>query len=403
MSSADQALAARTQRAIRACYMRGGTSKGVFFLAEDLPQDPLLRDRLLLRIIGSPDAYGKQTDGMGGATSSTSKVVIVGPSMRSDCDVDYLFGQVAIGEPVIDWSGNCGNLTAAVGPFAIDRCLVQADGDGRVAVRIWQANIRKRIVCHVPVQGGQVQEDGDFELDGVTFPAAEIPIHFMDPAGGDEQALFPTGRAVDVLDVPGVGPVQASLITAGNPTVLVHAQALGLTGTEMPADFNRDASLLARCEAIRACGAVAMGLAATAQEATQQRPATPKLAFVSPPAAYKSSAGKAVQAGDIDLCVRILSMGVLHHALTGTGAIALAVAAAVPETLARQVIDQARTGQGAFDPAQLRLGHPSGTLQVGAEASFDGQQWQIARAIVSRSARRLMDGQVFVPERCWAA
>jgi 2-methylaconitate cis-trans-isomerase PrpF len=228
MSSADQAFAARTQRAIRACYMRGGTSKGVFFLAEDLPQDPVLRDRLLLRIIGSPDAYGKQTDGMGGATSSTSKVVIVGPSMRSDCDVDYLFGQVAIGEPVIDWSGNCGNLTAAVGPFAIDRCLVQAngDGDGRVAVRIWQANIRKRIVCHVPVQGGQVQEDGDFELDGVTFPAAEIPIHFMDPAGGDGQALFPTGRAVDVLDVPGVGPVQASLITAWSRcTFCVQARA----------------------------------------------------------------------------------------------------------------------------------------------------------------------------------
>jgi probable AcnD-accessory protein PrpF len=399
MSRADL----RTQRPIRACYMRGGTSKGVFFLADDLPQDPVLRDRLLLRVIGSPDAYGKQTDGMGGATSSTSKVVIVWPSVRSNCDVDYLFGQVSVGEPVIDWSGNCGNLTAAVGPFALHQGLVKAGGDGLVGVRIWQANIRKRIVCHVPVRDGQVQEDGDFELDGVTFPAAEIPIHFMDPAGGDGQALFPTGRAVDMLDVPGLGSVKATLITAGNPTVLVHAQALGLTGTEMPAEVNSDAQLLARCEAIRAFGAVAMGLAASAEEATHKRPATPKLAFVSPPAAYLSSAGKAVQASDIDLCVRILSMGVLHHALTGTGAIALAVAAAVPETLARQVIDLARPGTCAFDPAQLRLGHPSGTLRVGAEASFDGQQWQITRAIVSRSARRLMDGQVFVPERCWSA
>ena len=314
------------QRGIAACYMRGGTSKGVFFLAEDLPADPALRDRLLLRVIGSPDAYGKQIDGMGGASSSTSKVVLIARSSRPDCDVDYLFGQVAIGEPVIDWSGNCGNLTAAVGPFAIHRSLLPVRGQGVQPVRIWQANIGKRIVCHVPVRGGLVLEDGDFELDGVTFPAAEIPIDFMDPAGGDEMALLPTGREIDVLQVPGQGDVPATLITAGNPTVVVQAASLGLQGSEMPADFNRDAQLLARCEAIRACGAVAMGLAASIDEATRLRPATPKLAFVSAPANYRSSAGKTVEAGQIDLMVRILSMGPMHHALTGTGAIALAVA-----------------------------------------------------------------------------
>jgi hypothetical protein len=389
------------QRGIAACYMRGGTSKGVFFLAEDLPADPALRDRLLLRVIGSPDAYGKQIDGMGAATSSTSKVVLIARSSRPDCDVDYLFGQVAIGEPVIDWSGNCGNLTAAVGPFAIQRGLLPVRGQGVQPVRIWQANIGKRIVCHVPVRGGLVLEDGDFELDGVTFPAAEIPIDFIDPAGGDDMALLPTGREVDELQVPGLGDVPATLITAGNPTVVIRAASLGLHGSEMPADFNRDAALLARCEAIRACGAVAMGLAASSEEATRLRPATPKLAFVSAPASYQSSAGKAVAAGDIDLMVRILSMGPMHHALTGTGAIALAVAAALPGTLVRQTIEAARSPTQPFAPEQLRIGHPSGVLTVGAQAQFDGQQWQVAKAVVSRSARRLMDGQVFVPASYW--
>ena len=389
------------QRGIAACYMRGGTSKGVFFLAEDLPADPALRDRLLLRVIGSPDAYGKQIDGMGGASSSTSKVVLIARSSRPDCDVDYLFGQVAIGEPVIDWSGNCGNLTAAVGPFAIHRGLLPVRGQGVQPVRIWQANIGKRIVCHVPVRGGLVLEDGDFELDGVTFPAAEIPIDFMDPGGGDEMALLPTGREVDVLQVPGQGDVPGTLITAGNPTVVIQAASLGLQGSEMPADFNRDAQLLARCEAIRACGAVAMGLAASIDEATRLRPATPKLAFVSAPTSYRSSAGKAVEAGQIDLMVRILSMGPMHHALTGTGAIALAVAAALPGTLVRKTIEAARSPTQPFSPEQLRIGHPSGVLTVGAQARFDGQQWQVAKAVVSRSARRLMDGQVFVPASYW--
>jgi probable AcnD-accessory protein PrpF len=393
------------QRGIAACYMRGGTSKGVFFLTGDLPADPAQRDRLLLRIIGSPDAYGKQMDGMGAGTSSTSKVVLVARSSRPDCDVDYLFGQVAIGEPMIDWSGNCGNLTAAVGPFAIARGLLplstQEMEPGMQIVRIWQANIGKRIVCHVPVQDGQVIEDGDFELDGVTFPATEIPIEFIDPAGGSDLALLPTGREVDVLQVPGVGAVPATLITAGNPTVVIQAARLGLHGDEMPADFNRNVPLLAHCEAIRACGAVAMGLAASVQEATERRPGTPKLALVSGPVSYRNSAGKAVEDRQIDLMVRILSMGPMHHALTGTGAIAMAVAAALPGTLVRQTIDAARNASQPFVPEQLRIGHPSGVLTVGAQARFDGQQWQVAKVVVSRSARRLMDGQVFVPASYW--
>ena len=387
------------QRAIPALYMRGGTSKGVFFCADDLPQDVALRDRVLLRVVGSPDAYGKHTDGMGGATSSTSKVVVISRSERPDCDVDYLFGAVAIDAPIIDWSGNCGNLTAAVGPFAIERGLVQVDGEGpgHTTVRIWQANIGKRIVAHVPVRGGRVVEDGDFELDGVAFPAAEIPIEFIDPAGGGGQPLLPTGRVVDPLDVPGLGRVEATLINAGNATVIVDAATLGLRGDEMQDEVNGNPELLARCEAIRACGAVAMGLAESMAEATRARPATPKIAFVSPPCGYRASSGCDVEATDIDITVRILSMGRLHHAVTGTGAIALAVAAVLPGTLVQRIV----AGQGDLGNGRIRLGHPSGTLSVGAEAVRDGDGWQVAKAVVSRSARRLMDGQVFVPARCF--
>jgi probable AcnD-accessory protein PrpF len=403
MSSADQALAARTQRAIRACYMRGGTSKGVFFLAEDLPQDPVLRDRLLLRVIGSPDPYAKHIDGMGGSTSSTSKVVLVSASSRADCDVDYLFGQVAVREPVIDWSGNCGNLTAAVGPFAIHRQLVQAGERSVAIVRIWQANIGKRIIAHVPVRGSRVVEDGDFGLDGVTFPSAEVRLEFMDPAGSEHEALFPSGNALELLDVPGVGRIEATLISAGNPTVVVDAAALGLIGNEMPPDFNQDLSLLERCERIRAQGAVRMGLTRTAQEATDARPATPKLAFVSAPRGYRSSSGKDLRENDMDLTVRILSMGVMHHAVTGTGAIALAVASVVHGTVVHRAILAAARPQRPLDPQAIRLGHPSGTLTVGAEAALHGSEWTIANAVVSRSARRLMDGHVFVPSRSWSA
>ncbi|WP_076997310.1 2-methylaconitate cis-trans isomerase PrpF [Variovorax sp. KK3] len=385
------------QIAIRATHMRGGTSKGVFFTPADLPEEArrsgAARDALMLRVTGSPDPYGKHIDGMGGATSSTSKVVIVGASTRADCDVDYLFGAVAIESPVVDWSGNCGNLTAAVGPFAIARGLVSAPLDGMAAVRIWQANIQKKIVAHVPMQGGEVQETGDFELDGVTFPAAEIRLEFLAP-GADEDgeggAMFPTGRKVDVIEVPGIGAVEATLINAGNPTIFVDAATLGLTGAELQPEFNGDAALLARCEAIRANATVAMGLAESASEATAKRPHTPKLAFVAAPRSYTASSGKPVREGSIDICARIVSMGKLHHAMTGTGAVAIAVAAAIPGTLVSRLLGQGRHGEVCF-------GHPSGALAVGAEASEQDGTWTVDKAVMSRSARRLMDGQVFVP------
>ncbi|SEF27939.1 2-methylaconitate cis-trans isomerase PrpF [Variovorax sp. NFACC27] len=386
-----------SQISVRATYMRGGTSKGVFFNLVDLPEvarrPGSARDALVLRVTGSPDPYGKQIDGMGGATSSTSKVVIVGPSTREDCDVDYLFGAVAIETPVVDWSGNCGNLTAAVGSFAIERGLVDAPKDGIATVRIWQANIQKKIVAHVPMHAGAVAEIGDFELDGVAFPAAEIKLEFLEP-GADEDgeggAMFPTGRKIDTVHVPGVGAVEATLINAGNPTIFVDAATLGLTGSELQPEVNVDAAMLARCEAVRAHATVAMGLAATAAEATEKRPHTPKLAFVAPPAAYASSSGKQVQATDMDLCARIFSMGKLHHAMTGTGAVAIAVAAAVPGTLVARLL-----GDGRHD--EIRFGHPSGTLTVGADASESDGTWTVKKAIMSRSARRIMDGEVFVP------
>jgi len=386
-----------SQIGIRATYMRGGTSKGVFFTPNDLPevarQPGAARDALMLRVTGSPDPYGKQIDGMGGATSSTSKVVIVGPSSRQDCDVDYLFGAVAIESPVVDWSGNCGNLTSAVGPFAIERGLVSAPDNGIAVVRIWQANIQKKIVAHVPMRDGQVQETGDFELDGVTFPAAEIKLEFLDP-GADEDgeggSMFPTGNVIDKVDVPGFGVIEATLINAGNPTIFVDAATLGLGGSELQPRVNNDGELLARAEAIRANATVAMGLASSAAEATEKRPHTPKLAFVAQPSGYTASSGKAVSADDMDLCARIFSMGKLHHAMTGTGAVAIAVASAIPGTLVSRVL-----GGGRHD--EIRFGHPSGTLRVGAHAAEQDGTWAVTKALMSRSARRLMDGQVFVP------
>ena len=391
---------------IPATYLRGGTSKGVFFRLQDLPaaaqQPGAARDALLLRVTGSPDPYGKQIDGMGGATSSTSKAVIVSPSTRPGHDVDYLFGQVAIDSPFVDWSGNCGNLSAAVGPFAIASGLVapgRIPHDGVCTVRIWQANIGKTIVAHVPVAGGQVQETGDFALDGVAFPAAEVLLEFLDPADGGEggegggSALFPTGQLVDTLDVPGVGRLQATLINAGIPTIFLNARDVGCTGTELQDAINGDAAALARFEAIRAWGAVKMGLVHdVAEAATRQH--TPKLAFVAPPADYVASSGTAVRAADIDLLVRALSMGKLHHAMMGTAAVAIGAAAAVPGTLVHQA---AGGGPRTAVPGSVRFGHPSGTLRVGAEAALVNGQWRVTKALMSRSARTLMEGWVRVP------
>jgi probable AcnD-accessory protein PrpF len=384
-----------TQLRIPAVYMRGGASKGVFFLAEDLPSDRERRDRILLRVIGSPDPYGKHIDGMGGATSSTSKVVIVSRSARPDSDVDYLFGQVAIDAPVIDWSGNCGNLTAAVGPFAISAGLLSAPAAGVAAVRIWQANIGKRIIAQVPMRGGEVLEGGTFQLDGVAFPAAEVRLEFLDPAGEDAQsgagATFPTGRAIDILEVPGLGRLEATLINAGNPTIFVDAGSLGLKGTELQQDVNDRRDVLALAEAVRARGAVAMGLAPTAEEATAKRPHTPKIAFIAKPAGYTASDGTRIEPQSMDLLARIFSMGKLHHAMTGTGAVAIAAAAAIPGTIVHRIAGLSADGH-------VRFGHPSGILRVGAEARHHDGQWIISKVIVSRSARRLMEGWVRVPK-----
>jgi probable AcnD-accessory protein PrpF len=388
------------QLRIPATYLRGGTSKGVFFRLEDLPPDARVpgpaRDALFLRVIGSPDPYGKQIDGMGGATSSTSKCVIVSRATRADHDVDYLYGQVSIDSAFVDWSGNCGNLSTAVGPFAIANGLIdpaRMPVDGTCTVRIWQANIGKTILCHVPVRNGQVQETGDFDLDGVTFPAAEIVLEFLDPADeGDSDsggAMFPTGNLVDALDVPGLGRLEATLINAGIATVFVRAADLGLSGTELQPAINEDRARLAMFEAIRTAGALRMGLIKSPDEALK-RQHTPKVAFVAPPADYVASSGKPVRAADIDLIVRALSMGKLHHAMMGTASVAIATAAAVPGTLVNEA-----AGGGARDA--VRFGHPSGTLRVGAAAERRDGQWTVTRAVMSRSARVLMEGFVRVP------
>ena len=380
---------------IPATYMRGGTSKGVFINLNDLPafaQKPgAERDALLLRMIGSPDPYGKHTDGMGGATSSTSKVVIVSKSQQADHDVDYLFGQIAIDKPFVDWSGNCGNLSAAVAPFAISQDLLPSESipeNGEISVRIWQANINKTIVAKVPISARAVQETGDFQLDGVTFPAAEIEVAFLQP-GASDSPLFPTGELIDTLVVPGIGDFSATFINAGIPTIFLKAEALGYSGTELQTDINSDSKALEKLECIRAHGAIKMGLIDTLEEANT-RQHTPKIAFVAPPQDYIASSGQPITATDIDLTVRALSMGLLHHAMMGTAAVAIATAASIPGTLVN-------LAAGGGQRNSVNFGHPSGTLKVGAKTSFNDTQWSVEQATMSRSARILMDGRVHVP------
>ena len=392
-------MAHAPQIKIPATYMRGGTSKGVFFSLTDLPEAAQVpgpaRDALLLRVIGSPDPYDKQIDGMGGATSSTSKTVILSKSARADHDVDYLFGQVSIDKPFVDWSGNCGNLSAAVGSFAISNGLVDASRiphNGVVVVRVCQANIGKTIIAHVPITNGEVQETGDFELDGVTFPAAEVQVEFMDPAAEEEGgggSMFPTGNLVDELEVPGVGTFKATMINAGIPTIFVNAEDIGYTGTELQGAINGDPKALLMFETIRAYGALRMGLISNLEEAAK-RQHTPKVAFVAKPADYVASSGKAIAAGDVDLLVRALSMGKLHHAMMGTAAVAIGTAAAISGTLVN-------LAAGGVERNAVRFGHPSGTLRVGAEATLESGEWVVKKAIMSRSARVLMEGYVRVP------
>ncbi|ATG58465.1 MULTISPECIES: 2-methylaconitate cis-trans isomerase PrpF [Pseudoalteromonas] len=385
----------KPQIKVPATYMRGGTSKGVFFNLTDLPKPAQVageaRDNLLLRVIGSPDPYGKQTDGMGGATSSTSKTVILSKSEQTNHDVDYLFGQVAIDKAFVDWSGNCGNLTSAVGAFAISNGIVDKNrvpDNGIAIVRVWQANIKRSILVHVPMTNGEVQETGDFELDGVTFPAAEVKLEFVDPADGDG-ALFPTGNVVDDLEVPDVGTLKATMVNAGIPTIFINAEDIGYTGTELQDDINNDDAALEKLETIRAYGAVKMGLINNINEA-QARQHTPKVAFVAKPVAYNASSGKHIDAGSINLLVRAMSMGKLHHAMMGTAAVAIGTAAAVDGTLVNMA-----AGGGAL--SEVNFGHPSGTLKVGAEAKKINGDWQVTKASMSRSARVLMEGVVRVP------
>ena len=391
----------KPQIRIPATYMRGGTSKGVFFRLQDLPLEAQVpgaaRDALLMRVIGSPDPYGKHTDGMGGATSSTSKCVIVAPSTQPGHDVDYLYGQIAISEAFVDWSGNCGNLSTAVGPFAINQGFIdqaRLPENGTFAVRVWQANIGKTIIVHVPITNGEVQETGDFELDGVTFPAAEIVLEFIDPADEGEGegggAMFPTGQLVDDLEVPGMGTLKVTMINAGIPTVFVNAADIGYTGSELQEAINGDAKALAMLEAIRAHAAVRMGLIDRIEDAAK-RQHSPKVAFVAPAAGYTASSGKEIQAGDIDLRVRAMSMGKLHHAMMGTASVAIASAAAVPGTLVN-------LAAGGGTREAVRFGHPSGTLRVGAAAEQVNGQWAVRKAVMSRSARVLMEGAVRVPD-----
>ena len=386
----------QAQIKIPAYYMRGGTSKGVFFSLNELPaaaQKPgAERDALLLRVIGSPDPYAKHTDGMGGATSSTSKTVILSASSQPEHDVDYLFGQVAIDRAFVDWSGNCGNLTAAVGAFAIHKGLVDASripANGLAEIRIWQANIAKTIIARVPIENGQVQETGDFILDGVTFPAAEIKVEFLDPSESDGKGMFPTGNLVDDIEVPGIGTLQATLINAGIPTIFINADSIGYQGTELQDDINSNAQALQQFETIRAYGAVKMGLITHVDEAAA-RQHTPKVAFVAPPKDYTASSGSLIQASDIDLLVRALSMGKLHHAMMGTAAVAIATAAAIPGTLVNQAA-------GGGNRNEVCFGHPSGTLTVGAETEEHDGRWSVKKVIMSRSARILMEGNVCVP------
>ncbi|MCG8669536.1 MAG: 2-methylaconitate cis-trans isomerase PrpF [Pseudomonadales bacterium] len=386
----------KPQRKIPATYMRGGTSKGVFFRLKDLPeacqQPGAARDNLFLRVIGSPDPYGAHIDGMGGATSSTSKCVILSKSSQPDHDVDYLYGQVSIDSAFVDWSGNCGNLSTAAGAFAIHAGLVDPERvpeNGTCVVRIWQANIGKTIIAHVPISQGQVQETGDFELDGVAFPAAEIVLEFVDPVN-DEDSIFPTGNLVDELEVQGVGKFPATLIKAGIPTVFVNAHDMGYSGTELREAINSDSAALEQLESVRVAGALRMGLIKTPEEAiTRQH--TPKLVFVAPPKDYQSSSGRTIKADEIELLVRALSMGKLHHAMMGTAAIAIATAAAIPGTLVNLAADN-------IEGDQVTFGHPSGTLKVGVHVIQEAGEWCVTKAIMSRSARVLMDGVVCIPD-----
>jgi 2-methylaconitate isomerase len=379
------------QRRIRAVFVRGGTSRALIFHGRDLDGDRDRWDAVFLAALGSPDPNGRQLDGLGGGISSLSKVAVVGPPTRPDADVDYTFGQVEVTRPAVDYRGNCGNISSAIGPFAIDEALVAAR-EPLTVVRVHNTNTGKMIHAHVPVEAGEAAVRGGFALDGVPGTGARIALDFVDPGGAVTGRLLPTGHVQDALDVAGLGTITASLVDATNPMVFVRAKDFGLEGIERPEDLDTRSSLPSHLEAIRGAAAVRMGLARTPEEAGRESPAVPKIAVLAPPAGYRTPAGVTVEPHAVDLVARIVSMGKVHRAFALTGAMCLAVAARIPGTVAHEAA--ATTGASG----DVRIGHPSGVLPVAAAVRLGPDGTLVAQTVtVYRTARRLMEGFVLVP------
>ena len=375
------------QTRIPATFMRGGTSKGVFFRAADLPDDPDLRNRIFLLAIGSPDPYGRQLNGMGGGLSSVSKAVVIGPANRNDADVDYTFAQVAVDAPVVDYTSNCGNLSSAVGPFAIDLGLLDVGGE-TARVRIHNTNTAKIIHAEIPLEHGRARVEGDFEIPGVGGTGARIRLDFLDPGGATTGTLLPTGAPIDELTIDGAGAFAFSAVDSSAACVFLDAARFGLTGTESVPDLESRTELMTLVDRIRRAAAVRMGLAKTPQQVAGS---TPKIGLVARPATYRSMAGITVNASEADLAARLWSMGQVHRVLPLTGALCLAVACRLPGTIPHALI----SGGGG----DIRLANPSGVLPLDAHVTVaDGAP--IARHVTAyRTARTLMEGHVLIPGR----
>jgi 2-methylaconitate cis-trans-isomerase PrpF len=368
-----------------AVFMRGGTSKAVMVNAADLPADPAAWDAILLEVMGSPDPNGRQLDGMGGGVSSVSKVCVVGPPRRPDADVDYTFAQVSVREAHVDYSGNCGNMSSAIGPFAVEEGLVPRPQDGETAVRIHNTNTGKVIVAKFPVVDGALAADGELEIDGVAGKAAAIRLEFLDPGGAKTGKLLPTGQAVDQLEVAGLGTIAASCVDAANPAVFVAAESVGKTGIELPDALEKDQAFLEKMEAIRRAASVRMGITADL-EAAAKVSSVPLVAMVAAPQAAATLSGRALAADDADIVVRMLSMRQPHRATPITGAICLAIAARVPGSIPARL---RRAGDGP-----TRIGHPSGMTLVDAAVEGEGPELRARHGAVYRTARRLFEGAV---------
>ena len=379
------------QKRIPTVLMRGGTSKGLFFHDNHLPTDPATRSRVILAAFGSPDHNRRQIDGVGGGVSTTSKVAIISPSESPDYDVVYNFGQVSIDRPIVDFKGNCGNISSAVGPFAVDEGLVNAV-EPITRVRIHQINTNKLIIAEVPVKDGRFADEGDYAIAGVPGTYARIALRFADPGGSLTGRLFPTGNRRDTIEIPGHGSIAITIIDAANPVVQVRAEEIGLLGTEID-EIDADDEIKMTLEAIRCKAAVLIGLAASEKEATERSQAVPKIAFVSAPRPYTLPGGQTVAAQDIDLVARIMSMGTLHRSYAVSGGVCTVGAAMIPDTV---VFDLLNADARRND--LLRIGHPGGVIDIGAVVEIDGDRCVYKEAVIGRTARRLMEGYVLVPE-----